>query len=324
MWFPVATVFGGSSASLGVPIDLTDSTPQVTGATTLHIDGISTLGSSYWADFQWNDKTNKFDVSAYGEEEGPPEGFVSIEAGTYTMGSPEAELGHEGNEKQHGVTLPREFYLAETEITQAQWVSVMGSNPSQFSGCEDCPVEMVSWNNAVAYCNARSVMEGLDPAYEINGNGVIWNPAANGYRLPTESEWEYACRAGSSTAYHSGINRETECTLDSNLDQIAWYCGNNNPPDTKEVGQKLPNAWGAYDMSGNVYEWCWDWFDDYPDGPVVDPTGPSGPSRYGARRVARGGSWNGRAQGCRSANRIDLVADYRDEDVGLRIARWAP
>ena len=139
----VAALVLAATASEGVPIDLSDATPTVTGATTLYSEGISTLGSRYWADFGWNERTNKFDVSGYGEE--GPEGFVWIEPGTITTGSPEDELRHGFNEFLHEVTLTRGFYFAETEVTQAQWVSVMGSNPSSFADCEDCPVEMVNW-----------------------------------------------------------------------------------------------------------------------------------------------------------------------------------
>ena len=228
-------------AAQGVPIDLTAATPTVTGPTSLHTEGIATLGSSYWADFEWNEATNKFDVSGYGAEEGHPKGFVRINPGTFIMGSPEDELGRWENEPQHEVTLPHDFFLAETEVTQAQWASVMGSNPSQFAGCDDCPVEQVSWYEAVDYCNALSALESLEPAYEVNGTSVSWDPAATGYRLPTEAEWEYACRAGSTTALYNGPVTETDCGLDLNLDQIGWYCGNNIPHGTKEVGQKLPN-----------------------------------------------------------------------------------
>ena len=171
----------------GVPIDLTDATPAVTGATTLHIEGIATLGASYWADFEWNEKTNGFEVSAYGEEElrPPLEGFAWIDAGTFTMGSPEDELERDTDETQHDVTLTGSFYLSEVEVTQAQWVSVMGSNPSYFSGCDDCPVEQVSWYDAVDYCNALSALEGLSLAYEVNaherelGPGSRWIPATD-------------------------------------------------------------------------------------------------------------------------------------------------
>ena len=315
----VASVFLTASVTQGLPIDLTNSRPTVTSATTLHIDGIATLGSRYWADFKWNSNTNKFDVTAYGEHGGswPSGEFVLIDPGSFTMGAPTAELGREPNEVQHDVTLTDGFYLAETEVTQAQWEAVMGTNPSHFSGCDDCPVEWVSWHDAVDYCNALSALEGLEPAYEVKCPYVNWDQSANGYRLPTEAEWEYACRAGSTTAFYNGGITETQCS-DPNLDQIGWYCGN-SAWTTHEVGQKLPNAWGLYDMSGNVYEWCWDWRGDYPLGPVTDPVGPSS----GNMRVMRGGSWGYTALQCRSAYRAQ-VPDIDGRTVGLRPARATP
>lgn len=217
-------------------------------------------------------------------ERGPPsEGTIWVEAGTFTMGSPEDELGRRDDEVQHEVTLTGDFYLMETEVTQAQWVSVMGSNPSHFSGCDECPVETVSWLDLVAYCNTLSGLEGRTPAYHVDGDSVSWDQNANGYRLPTEAEWEYACRAGSTTAFHNGPITRVGCG-DPNLDEIGCHCGNSEER-TQRVGQKLPNAWGFYDMSGNVIEWCWDRWGSYPGGPLVDPTGPDS----GAFRTARGG-----------------------------------
>ncbi len=189
-------------AAAGVPIDLTDATPTVSGPTTLHIEGISTLGASYWADFKWDDSRNVFSVTAYGEEGPPiPDDFEWIPPGTLTMGSPPSELGRRGGEGEHPVILTRGFYMAQAPVTQAQWFEAMGTNPSWFSGCDDCPVETVTWYDAVAYCNTHSAMEARDPAYEVNDVSVTWAPDADGYRLPTESEWEYSCRAGSRTAF---------------------------------------------------------------------------------------------------------------------------
>ncbi len=314
----------GATTSQAVPIDLTDATPSVSGATTLHIDGISTLGSSYWADFQWNARTNKFDVLAYGEESSVPEGFVLIEAGTFTMGSPEGEPGRSSDETEHRVTLTRGFYLSETEVTQAQWVAVMGSNPSGFPGCDDCPVESVNWYAAVDYCNALSELESLEPAYEGLGADIVWNQEANGYRLPTESEWEYACRAGSGTAFFNGDITYLDCDpLEPKLDEIGWYCGNAYGKP-HPVGEKSANAWGLYDTSGNVWEWCWDWSGEYPDcggNPCVDPVG----SVAGISRAHRGGSWRNDADICRSANRNGYgPPGSSDVNLGFRPARWGP
>ena len=317
--YVVASVLWAASTSQAVPIDLTDATPSVTGATTLHIEGIATLGSSYWADFEWNEKINVFQVSAYGEEGGsePPDGFVLVDPGTFMMGSPADELGRDSDETQHQVKLTQAFFFSEKEVTQAQWVEVVGSNPSYFPGCDECPVEQVSWYDAVEYCNALSALEDLDLAYEVNGTNVNWDESSNGYRLPTEAEWEYACRASTTTAFYSGGITETGCA-DPNLDEIGWYCGNASGA-THEVGQKLSNAWGLYDMSGNAWEWCWDWYGEY-SGDVTDPVGPDS----GAWRVPRGGSWLISARYCRSADRSRGDPGSRNYTIGLRPARTRP
>ena len=198
-------------------------------------------------------------------------------AGTFTMGSPESEDGHYSGEKQHQVTLTKGFWMMETEVTQKQWKAVMGSNPSDFKG-DDLPVEKVSWDDCQEFCRKT------------------------GLQLPTEAQWEYACRAGSTGAYAG------------NLDEMAWYNGDNG---THPVGTKKPNAWGIYDMHGNVWEWCQDWFGDYPSGSVTDPTGPSSDSY----RVNRGGGWGGYARDCRSAYRDYDEPGYRGFSLGFRVLK---
>jgi len=213
--------------------------------------------------------------------------------------------------------------MGQTEVTQGEWESVMGSNPSGRAG-PSRPVEKVSWLDAVAYCNARSSVEGLTPAYTINGSDVTWDRKANGYRLPTESEWEVACRAGSGEAFTNGPITQTECSpLDPNLDRVGWYCGNADH-QTHDVKGKDANGWGLYDMHGNVWEWCWDWYNStYPQGtqgdPVEDPAGPGS----GSRRVVRGGSWSLCAKLCRSADRGFLTPGVRAGNGGFRLARTA-
>jgi formylglycine-generating enzyme required for sulfatase activity len=204
----------------------------------------------------------------------------------------------------------------------------MGWNDSYFQG-PDRPVEEITWFDAVNYCNVLSNAEGLRRAYSVSeatydGNHIIdasvgWFQNANGYRLLTESEWEFACRAGRQTAYCNGGTSECGCGSDPNLGLVGWYCADQDY-QTHNVGTKNPNAWGLYDMHGNVWEWCWDWYGVYPIGPVVDPTGGSA-SLY---RVIRGGSWNYDAQDCRSANRYGSVRAARGNDLGLRLARTAP
>ena len=258
---------------------------------------------------------------------GSTAGFVRVEPGTFTMGSPSGEPGRDSDEAQHEVTLTRAFYLQATEVTQGQWRALMNNNPSGFNSCgDDCPVETVNWWEAAAYANALSGQEGLPACYALEGcsevspgnymkcGGVSVNAPGGdpyqcaGYRLPTEAEWEYAYRAGTTTAYY-----------DPNLDAIAWY-GSNSAGTTHLVGEKTPNAWGLYDMAGNVWEWCWDWYGDYPLSGVTNPTG-SGSVSF---RVYRGGSWYFDADGARAAGRGNYHPDFRYSYLGFRLARSAP
>jgi len=230
------------------------------------------------------------------------------------MGSPEGEPGRNPTDEgpQHRVTVSS-FYISRYPVTQAEYEAVMSVNPSQFKGA-DLPADSVSWNNAVMYCNTRSTAEGLTPVYTINGNNVTWNRQANGYRLLTEAEWEYACRAGTTTPFYSGYS----------MDDAGWHQGNTavvvngwNDRSTRPVGQKLPNAWGLYDMHGNVLEWCWDWMAPYTAEPKVDPIGPS----TGTRRIYKGGCWNVIANNCRSAYRFGQFQGLQMHYVGFRVGR---
>lgn len=246
--------------------------------------------------------------------------MVWIPPGSYWMGSPDTELFRHDDERLHAVTLTHGFHMGESEVTQAQWASVMGSNPSHNMGCDDCPVEYLTWYEAVAYCNTLSLLMGRDLAYEIDGEDVTWLPGTDGYRLPTESEWEYACRAGTSTAFYNGPITEGYCDLDPNLDEIGWYCGN-SLDETQPVAQKSRNVWDLYDMSGNVLEYCWDWYDpEYPVWPVTDPTGPP----TGLHRVCRGGSAYTYSSNCRSAERVHEWPNERWFNVGFRLVASSP
>jgi formylglycine-generating enzyme required for sulfatase activity len=167
----------------------------------------------------------------------------------------------------------------------------------------------VSWLEAVEYCNKRSQKEGLTPAYTINGTNVTWNKNANGYRLPTEAEWEYACRAGTTTAYNTGARISND---------TGWY-GANSDNMTHPVGQKPANRWGLYDMHGNMWEWCWDWYGSYSSGAQTDPTGASS----GSSRVFRGGYWFNSAEYVRSADRYFNDPNYRTDGIGFRLVRPA-
>jgi len=221
--------------------------------------------------------------------------MVDIEGGTFSMGDDETGCMQ--------VTLSP-FKMDKFPVTQALYAQVMNKNPSGFQG-EDRPVEKVSWFDAVEFCNALSEQCGLDKAYEIDGEKVKPIPVANGYRLPTESEWEYACRAGTTDSRYA------------DLAEIAWY-DENSGGETHGVGQKQANGFGLYDMLGNVLEWCNDWYEKkYPSGAVVDPAGP----KTGSRRVLRGGGWFNSAGGCRSAYRLNGAPGARSGDCGFRLAR---
>jgi formylglycine-generating enzyme required for sulfatase activity len=234
--------------------------------------------------------------------------LVLIPAGEFLMGSPDSDKDALDREKpQHRVQIARPFYLGATEVTQGQYRAVTGENPSSFKGSDDLPVEQVSWNDAIAFCNKLSEREGLKPYYL--GGGA--QSGGEGYRLPTEAEWEYACRAGATTRFSFG-------DADTSFGEYAWFDGN-SASKTHPVGQKRPNAWGLFDMHGNVWEWCWDGYDEkyYATSPGVDPPGPSG----AADRVNRGGCWDYYPQVGRAANRHGYAPGCRDFDLGLRVAR---
>ena len=253
--------------------------------------------------------------------------MVKIKAGTFTMGSPEGEKGRYNDEKQHQVTLTKDYWLGKFEVTQAQWQAVMGNNPSNFKG-DNRPVENVSWNDAKEFCN------------KLNKKYAGKLPAGYKFDLPTEAQWEYACRAGTTTSLNNGENMQISGLNDSpNLDKVGWYggnCGQNfelsNGYDisswkekqysdlrggTHPAGQKRPNNWGLYDMHGNVWEWCRDWYNSNSySGDATDPVGPSS----GSLRVYRGGSWLNFAKGCRSAYRYDSSPGSRSRSIGFRLA----
>ena len=226
--------------------------------------------------------------------------FVLIKPAKFMMGSPEDEPGRYTGERLHAVNLTNPFYLQTTEVTQAQWKAVMDQNPSSQKICGDnCPVEQVSWDDAQRFIQKLNRKEGTDK-----------------YRLPTEAEWEYACRAGSTTAFANGDITELQCDRDPNLDAIGWYCWNSKNR-IQPVAQKKPNAWGLHDMPGNVQEWCQDWFGVYPSDEVTNPKGP--PS--GSYRVMRGGTWYSPARDTRCASRFGSPVRYRFRHIGFRLYR---
>jgi len=232
----------------------------------------------------------------------------------FMMGSPEGEIGRRYDEDRFEVALTRPFAVSATEVTQLAWNALMPANPSSFVG-DDLPVHNVTWYDAVDYCNALSDEDGLTRAYVVDYPLVTWDRDANGWRLPTEAEWEYACRGGTTTGLYNGELTDVRCGADALLDAVGWYCGNAAEPQA--VQQKTANTGGQYDMPGNIREWCWDWYGAYPAGPVLDPEGPAG----GAQRVVRGGSWHYYARDCRSAARGTFYPTSADDFVGFRVVR---
>ena len=252
-----------------------------------------------------------------------PDKFILVKGGTFK--------NTKSNLFGKGVTVS-DFYISTYEVTQKEWVEIMGNNPSEFKG-DNLPVEMVSWYDCIEYCNQRSKKDTLKPYYNIEKNkidtanmsgidSIKWtvtiNTEANGYRLPTEVEWEYAAGGGqlSKSFTYSGSN---------NIDEVAWYYRNSgnkiitgewfraaiksNKNKTKPIGIKKPNELGLYDMSGNVREWCWDWFGDL----LIN--------NKGADRALRGGGWLGGDQACTLSFRGNNAANSRYNDTGIRVCR---
>jgi serine/threonine protein kinase len=242
--------------------------------------------------------------------------FAVIPAGTYKIGCTAGQSDCDDDEKPaHNVKLTRSFSMMTTEVTQGQYRAVTGENPSHFSQCGDnCPVERVSWHDAVKFANELSKSEGLSACYRINGEDVklINGLDCEGYRLPTEAEWEVAARGGADTRYAGS----------DDLDSVGWY-GGNSGDKPHPVGQKHANGYGLYDMSGNVWEWTWDWYDSeyYRSSTMTDPQGPSN----GSNRVFRGGSWFFRAGDPRVSRRSRSAhADYHHVRLGFRLVRSTP
>ena len=256
----------------------------------------------------------------FGQAGAAPGGLVRVEGGTFQMGS---NNGDSDEKPVHTVTV-QSFSIGKYPVTQKEWFEIMGTTVRQqrdvankswllYGEGDNYPMYYVSWFEAVEYCNRRSVKEGLKPAYSGTGDNITCDWSANGYRLPTEAEWEYAAKDGSRDpmAYeYAGSN---------SVDSVAWYKSNSGNK-TQPVGRKAPNSLGLYDMSGNVWEWCWDWYGDYSVEAQTDPTGASS----GSGRVNRGGSWFSSAQGVRSADRSSDTPAGRASNLGFRVARSAP
>ena len=228
--------------------------------------------------------------------------MVKINAGTFMMGSePEKEVGRERDETYHQVKISRDFWIGKYEVTQEQYQTVMGVNPSRFQKNKN-PVENVSWFDAKRFCEV------------LNRKFAVYLPDGYQFDLPTEAQWEYACRAGTVTALNNG--KDLDSNFSFNTDQIAAFAFNSRKYAHKEVGQRKPNQWGLYDMHGNIAEWCSDWYGYLEEKAAVDPTGPV----MGKKRVLRGGSWVNQPQSCRSASRAYLNPAAKTNYIGFRVA----
>jgi formylglycine-generating enzyme required for sulfatase activity len=249
-----------------------------------------------------------------------PANFVRVDGGTFQMGS---NNGDSDEKPVHKVTI-KSFSISKYEVTQNEWYEVMGTTIRQqrdmkdrelslYGEGDDYPMYYVNWYEAVDYCNKLSLKEGLTPTYRESGNKIICDWNANGYRLPTEAEWEFAAKGGIKD------NLTTDYSGSNNVDTVAWYSGNsgNSGNSTHPVGTKAANSLGIHDMSGNVWEWCWDWFDDYSGNSQTDPRG----AVSGTYRVMRGGSWGALAGGGRSAFRGNNNPSKRNYGVGFRLVR---
>lgn len=275
-----------------------------------------------------NSKDENNRIQTFDKTQSAPEGFVLIKGGTFAMGSPESESWRGKDETQHSVTVS-DFYISPYEVTQKEYESVMGNNPSIFDG-DNLPVENITWLDAVSFCNALSEKDGPTPVYKIDGQRISWERSADGYRLPTEAEWEYACRAGTTTPFNTetSISAE-ECNyyghypynIEDNYfsqDELDTKPGKYRET-TVDVGSFEPNKWGLYDMHGNVSEWVWDYYGEYQTEKQIDPTG----AETGNLRVYRGGGWNDFAKNMRSAYRATLAQDKASFNIGLRLVRSA-
>jgi len=252
-------------------------------------------------------------------------GMVFVRGGSFLMGSPEGEAGRRDSERIHRVEISA-FWLAARELSFAEYDAFCAATgraaPDDAGfGRGERPAINVSWLDAVAYCNWRSRRDGLKPCYRGEGPNPAWVRGAKGYRLPTEAEWEYACRAGTVSAYSCGATIDPTLANYDGSTSAGGASGDAYRRRTLPVGSFPPNAWGLYDLHGNVWEWCWDWREPYPEETVlVDPRGPS----EGEARVLRGGSYCNAPDRLRSARRYGAWPAVYGPNFGFRIARDVP
>ena len=252
-----------------------------------------------------------FELVAFGAES-TEHSMIFIPGGDFLMGIPQPMIGEKFEKPQHPVRIEHSFLMDATLVTQQLYKAVMGDNPSESSRGLYYPVENVSWFDAVRFCNALSEQEFLEPVYSFSGKKVSVNWQASGYRLPTEAEWEYVASAGTENTFSGSDNAE----------DVAWFA-NNAHEHTRYVCSKDPNEWGLFDMTGNVWEWVWDWFseDAYASreetGPNDNPTGPE----VGFRKVNKGGSFQSTVDKLLIQKREFFHPDYRFDDLGFRVMR---
>lgn len=283
------------------------------------------IAEGFKLEVDWNEETqsviitksdNANNISADFEDD-----LILIQGGTFQMGSVASEPERDTDETQHSATVDS-FYMAKTELTQKDYQAVMGENPSENQG-ENLPVTDITWYDAIQYCNELSKSEGLTPCYTVSDNTVTWNKAANGYRLPTEAEWEYAARANTSTPFSFG-----DYVRDENANCYNAYGYNNDASGnwvngylehTVDVENYSANDFGLYNMHGNAAEWVWDWYGEYNTSVSANPTG----AENGSYKIARGGGWNDFPKHIRSAYRSAFPADVPLYSIGMRLVRSA-
>ena len=226
--------------------------------------------------------------------------MINCPSGKFFMGSPDSELGRWYDENRHEVLISKDFKISKFPVTQKQYEIVMGENPSYFR-YEKNPVERVNYDDAKEFCKKLNYY-----FCDLLPDGYVFD-------LPSEAQWEYACRANSSSSLHFSKNLTSDTFKCDILNEFGWYC--ENSLCSKPVGNKRPNEWGIYDMIGNVWEWCSDWYDEYPNQSVIDPKGPV----KGTCRVLRGGAWNSRAWCCRSARRFSFYPTINETGIGFNV-----